>query len=167
MDYDDIRQLVQKYWAGETDLDDEAYLKDFFSKNAEIPEDLVAEKYLFMAYRHEASQPKLTEDLVTKIEFPTKTRVVPIWKQVIKYAAVVLPLAIVGYIMVHKNQKQTSGFVIPETIKNKDQAVKEVSTALQILSTNMRDGLENVKQLDMLKDIGLQLNEKQTQKKQK
>jgi hypothetical protein len=164
MDHDEIRKLLEKYWAAETDLNEEARLKEFFLNNPDIPDDLLVEKHLFMAYEQESMRPALNKDLVSNIELPLHKRVIPIWKRTLKYAAVVIPLAVISYFLIDRNKSVKANAVIADTIKDKEQVVKEAGTALQMLAINMRDGLENIKQLDVLKDIGKELNEQNNKK---
>lgn len=172
MEQNEVRELVNKYWAGETSLQEEKLLRDFFLSATDVPEDLLPEKYLFLAFHEQSQTPVLQEDLVSKTIFPAeekflaKEKRIPAWKHMLKYAAIVLPLIIVFYIAT-TNRKTHDDLVIKETVKDKDLAVKEAETALHILATNMRDGLENARQLEMLKDLGEKLNEAQHQKNQK
>ena len=49
MDYKYIEQLVERYWAGETTVEEERILRDFFSQ-PEIPEHLREEAVLFRSF---------------------------------------------------------------------------------------------------------------------
>lgn len=154
MELSDIKILLEKYWRGDTSLEEETRLKDFFAENDDVPEELLADKYLFLSYQREA--PALDEDLVSAINFQAQRKVVPLWKKVLKYAAVIVPLVCIGYIVIQNNKPDTA---IRETIKDDKDKIKEATTALHMVAVNMRDGLENLNALDVLKDVGNELDQ--------
>ncbi|MFN0014080.1 MAG: hypothetical protein ACKVU2_05985 [Saprospiraceae bacterium] len=84
----DIRSLLDRYWEGETTLEEERRLKAFFS-NDNIPEDLLREAALFRAFRAEQAvlMPKTVRTVKTSWYF---------W-QLSVAAAVVALLLVVGY----------------------------------------------------------------------
>jgi hypothetical protein len=166
MDYNEIRELLKKYWTAETDLSEEARMKDFFISNSNIPDDLLAEKHLFMTYHQDANYSELNEDLTARLRTHLSRQTVPFWRTAIRYAAVLLPLAVLSYFIFRESNADHTE-VVQATITNKEEVVKEANTALVMLSVNMKDGLENVKQLDILKSIGSELNEISDQNKQK
>ncbi len=163
MDYTKIRELLKKYWAAESDVAEETYLKDFFTSNADVPEDMFAEKHLFMTYQQEANFPELNEDLTGRLKVHLNKKTSFIRRRAFKYAAVLLPLVALSYILFQNKSNPDSPLVIEKTITDEKQAIKEANTALLMLSENMKDGLANVKELNILKDIGNELNEKADQ----
>ena len=52
MDYNNIRKLLDKYWEGESSIQEEAQLRDFFAGN-DVPEDLKAYQPLFRFFQME------------------------------------------------------------------------------------------------------------------
>jgi hypothetical protein len=155
MDYNGIRKLLEKYWAAETDVSEEKILKDFFISHTDIPDDLLTEKHLFLTFHEESTSPVLNEDLSIKLRSHLRKNTIPLWKTALKYAAVLLVISITGYFLLpNKRNKADRSIVIEQTIKDEKEAMKEVNTALMMLSENMKDGLENVKQLEILKELG-------------
>lgn len=97
MDYKYIEQLLERYWACETTLEEEAILRAFFSQ-AEVPASLAQFKPLF-AYMHEEGKAEVLgeefdEKVLSQIEPQTehKTKVVSLQSRLMplfKSAAVV------------------------------------------------------------------------------
>ena len=66
MDYKYINQLLERYWACETSMEEEAILRTFFSQE-EIPADLMRYKSLFAYEQREASEQVLGDDFDSKM----------------------------------------------------------------------------------------------------
>ena len=65
MDYKDIEQLLERYWQCETSVEEEATLRDFFSKE-EVPAHLLRYKDLFV-YQQVQQEVGLGEDFDARI----------------------------------------------------------------------------------------------------
>jgi len=65
MDYKYIEQLMERYWAAETTLEEEAVLRAFFSQK-ELPAELEQYRALFV-YEAEAAQTRLGSDFDARI----------------------------------------------------------------------------------------------------
>ena len=65
MDYKDIEQLLERYWQCETSVEEEATLRDFFSKE-EVPAHLLRYKNLFV-YQQVQQEVGLGEDFDARI----------------------------------------------------------------------------------------------------
>jgi hypothetical protein len=57
MNSEEIRHLLEKYYNGDSTLEEERFLKEFFSQ-AKIPEDLIDEKEIFIYYLQSANVPE-------------------------------------------------------------------------------------------------------------
>lgn len=57
MNAEEIRRLLERYYAGESSLDDEVSLKEFFSREY-VPEDLMEEKEIFRYYLQSSDVPE-------------------------------------------------------------------------------------------------------------
>ncbi|MEO1514952.1 MAG: hypothetical protein AAFV95_08060 [Bacteroidota bacterium] len=66
MDYDLIKALLEKYWAGESSLEEERQLKQYFSQ-ADIAPELKPFQSVFQLFAQEAS-PSLDEDFDRRLE---------------------------------------------------------------------------------------------------
>ena len=97
MDYNYIKQLLERYWACETTVEEESILKAFFSQKT-VPAELAKYQALFV---YEATEPKtdvLGDDFdarmlaMTEESKPVKARIIPMTqrlKPLFKAAAVV------------------------------------------------------------------------------
>ncbi len=65
MDYKDIEQLLERYWQCETSIEEEATLRDFFSKE-DVPAHLLRYKNLFV-YQQVQQEVGLGEDFDARI----------------------------------------------------------------------------------------------------
>lgn len=103
MDYKYIEQLLERYWAGETSLQEEAILRNFFSQD-EIPAGLIRYKALF-AYQQKAIGQHIADEgfdarlLARTVETPVKAQRITLSQRLMplyKAAAVVAISLILG-----------------------------------------------------------------------
>lgn len=156
MEYNEIRNILEKYWEGESSLAEEAQLRDFFSRHdGDLPADLREVAPLF-AYFHAAGEkeemPELFTDEPAPWEKPTATIVRPFWYGWMKYAAVLLMAAGLGYSIFSYQQKrqveETSGdMAFTDTYSDPKVAYKETQRALKLLSKNLNTGKEQMEKL--------------------
>ncbi len=66
MNTEEIRRLLERYYAGESSLDDEVSLKKFFSREY-VPEDLLEEKEIFRYYLQSSDVPEPSADFEDSI----------------------------------------------------------------------------------------------------
>ena len=66
MNTGEIKQLLEKYYNGESSVDEELILKEFFSREI-VPEELEAEKNIFRFYLHSSGTPLPSEDFTKTI----------------------------------------------------------------------------------------------------
>ena len=159
MDYDKVRKLLKKYWEGETDLAEERQLKDFFSQDRELPNDLKHEKSLFVYLKQgeNASVPhydpteKLRKHWIESKEAPIKK--MPWWKQSLKYAAVLVPLLLLGYYLINVNQNKQVITVQTDTFRDPKKAIAETEKALLLLSQNMNDGMSKMESFKLFDEV--------------
>ena len=107
MDYKYINQLLERYWRGETTLDEEDFLRAFFSQE-EIPAVLCRYKALFSYEATEAKRDVLGDEFDEKLfaaiaaRKPVKARVITMtqrFKPLLKAAAMVAILLTLGNAM--------------------------------------------------------------------
>ena len=105
MDYKYIEQLLERYWAAETSLEEEDILRAFFSQK-EIPAELVQYRTLFVYEATEKESQVLGDDFDERIlamieeephavkarEIPFKARLMPLFKA----AAIVAIILTIG-----------------------------------------------------------------------
>ena len=157
MEEDKVRELLEKYWEGETTLEEEAFLREFFSQEASLPPDLITEKELFDYFRNEERIQPRQKDFTGKLKANWKkdnsTKLVSL-KQMIRYAAVLVPVLIATYFLLTPNRKNT-GTGITDSYDDPKKAIEETEKFLMLLSRNMNDGLAKVNVFDMLSEVKL------------
>lgn len=110
MDYKYIRQLLARYWKGETTLEEEQILRSFFSQTV-VPDDLRGYRGLFVYEQTEPKTDVLGEDfdarLLALVEEPrtVKARVVT-WRQ--RMAPLFKAAAVVAIVLTLSNAAQFS-----------------------------------------------------------
>lgn len=118
MDYKYIEQLLERYWACETSLEEEQILRSFFHQK-EVPAHLLRYKQLF-AYQEAEKELKLGEDfdvrILARIEKPVvkarrltmRSRFMPLFKS----AAMITALFVMGTVMQRSMDSNESGVVL-------------------------------------------------------
>lgn len=157
MDYNEIRSLLKKYWAGETDIKEEEILKMFFLTQTDLPKDLKPAKKLFQYYKMQSETPELKEDLTVKVrnvwrKEEQSNNTILLWIRKIKYAAVLILFFIPGYLIIQKNYRQKISTAQMDTFADPKKAIEETEKALMFLSKNMNDGLDKVRSLKAFND---------------
>ena len=98
MDYKYIEQLLERYWQGETTLQEEAILRNFFSQ-PDIPESLRKFQALFTLEKEETLGDDFDERILGMIEEEPKAKIVTLTSRLMplfKAAAVVAIILTLG-----------------------------------------------------------------------
>lgn len=156
MDYTKVRAVLDKYWRGETSVEEEIYLKELFKNANDCPPELRQEKELFQYFRFEENLPALNEDLTGRLReiwrnepaSPAAKKVF-VWPALLKYAAVILPLFVAGYLALQKSPPTEQAVGVNDTYTNSKQAIAETERVLMLMSRNMNDGLAKTATLRM------------------
>ncbi|TWF42633.1 hypothetical protein FHW36_102394 [Chitinophaga polysaccharea] len=148
MDYKWISDLLDKYWEGETTLEEEATLRDFFSvPHADLPEALQEAAPLFQYFKVEAAK----EWEVPPVTLPVTTPVVKLspLRHWMKYAAVALVAVGIGYALKQQQvRKQDAAIALRQQEMNDPQkALDETKKALQLLARNLNKGTAKMQKL--------------------
>ena len=151
MDYKYISQLLERYWAGETSLEEEQILRSFFSQ-PNVPEELKQYRCLFIYEQTEPATDVLGDDfdeqLMSIIERPrpVKARVLTIGQ---RFAPLFKAAAVVAIILTLSNAAQSSFRDDDYTnVTSFERPVQGVSVALNDSSrtdTLKQSGLNNMK----------------------
>jgi len=130
MTSEQIEQLLEKYWACETALEEEFALKAFFSEDT-IPEELKKYQPLFQ-WKVAQLQIKANPTLKT---VPKKPAVFQ-WYSLLKIAATVLLLLTLGIgICTHYQQEKYMDKVFSETYSNPEDALQETKSVIGKISS--------------------------------
>jgi len=151
MDYKYINQLLERYWAGETSLEEEQILRSFFSQ-PNVPEELKQYRCLFIYEQTEPATDVLGDDfdeqLMSIIERPrpVKARVLTIGQ---RFAPLFKAAAVVAIILTLSNAAQSSFRDDDYTnVTSFERPVQGISVALNDSSrtdTLKQSGLNNMK----------------------
>lgn len=144
MDYKLISELVEKYWEGETSLEEEAILREFFSTpHTGLPPELEEAAPLFQYLHTEAVTEIVWPDTATKV---VKLQPAQHW---MKYAAILLMALGLGYGIQHRGQRvaiaETS--ISAEDMDNPRYALEETKKALRLLAKNLNKGTTQMQKL--------------------
>jgi len=151
MTTEQIKQLLENYWTGESSLEEERALKTFFSENS-IPEELRKYKPLF-SWKTEQLQLKGNKTL--KTGFKTQGGVQ--WYSFLKVAASVLLALTLGIgFYTHYQQEKYMDMIFSETYSNPEDALKETKNVIGKISSALnlaKDKRVEIQKTDSLEQI--------------
>ena len=147
MDYKTIQQLLDKYWEGETSLDEEKALKAYFN-GEEVAADLQQFTPLFQ-YLNTAEEPVLSDrfdqELISKLEGKSiAIRSPRIIHWIMRAAAVVLIIGTAFYLqkqtpLATSDKKEAINWEEKETI-SPEEAWAQTKAALELVSRKLNKG---------------------------
>ncbi len=163
MDYREIDVLIEKYWQGETTLEEEKILKEFLNQ-PELPEKYQHLVMLFSYYGHAASIEMKTARIDalypnTSIRWYERS-----WVKWSSVAATIVVLVGISYFLLFNHEKKigqsnpNDQIVIEDTFDNPDLAYQQAKEALLLLSQKLNAGLTYGTDIKMAETIDL--NEK-------
>jgi len=155
MEFNKIRELLDRYWEGVSTLEEEEVLRSFFSADmAELPADLKEAQPLFGYFASEASItvpefPDL-EQLIAQMQPKAQVKQMP-WQHWMKYAAMLLVAVGIGYSAREFRVKYTEGVQVAQaerdTYDDPEKAFAATKKALALLSRNLNKGTSQVQKL--------------------
>jgi len=157
MSYDKIDLLLEKYFNGETSLEEEKELKEFFLTSKDIPEELVQLKNQFFALDELAAveldntfDQKILESISAN-DADNKTRFLsreekPVKRHTISYAWATLAASVLILLSVWTSINHFQNKHALNQLNNPELAYQEVSNALGILAVNFDKGLSKTQQ---------------------
>ncbi|NIG56125.1 hypothetical protein [Chitinophaga sp. Cy-1792] len=164
MDYKAISALLEKYWNGESSLEEEAMLKAFYAEpHPDMPEDLEEAAPLFQYFGGgEAipAEPEWDPLPFTETITPVPAKIVRMrpgynW---MKYAAVLLMAVGIGYALKeHQHTKQQANQQLAMEEEQR-KAYQETKKALALLSRNLNKGTEKMQQLSYFNTAAVRLS---------
>jgi len=126
MTNEQIKQLLEKYWAGDTSLEEERTLKTFFSGDA-VPEELTKYRPLFL-WKTKQMQVKDNRTLKMPADFQ--------WYSMLKIAASILLILTMGIgFYTHYQQEKDMDRIFSETYSNPEDALKETKIVIGKISS--------------------------------
>ena len=161
MEYSEVKKLLDKYWAGETSVEEEALLANYLSSD-NIHPDFIQFKPLFSYYNEVKDlhvQDNFDEKILALIEEPAQEKGVVrklnfSWVRVAAIFLITIGLGTFVYHSTNKHQRTNSTAVaqsasttdnnnpeqIKDTYSDPEEARKGVEHALALLSSKMNKG---------------------------
>ena len=125
-----INRILEKYWAGDTSLEEELALKTFFSGDS-IPEELRKYQPLFL-WKTKQLQIKGNKPLKTGFEKPLSIQ----WYTFLRIAASVLLILTLGVgFYTHYQQEKYMDRIFSETYSNPEDALQETKNVIGRISS--------------------------------
>jgi predicted DNA-binding protein YlxM (UPF0122 family) len=130
MTIEQIKQLLEKYWAGDTSLEEEFALKTFFSGDS-ISDELKKYQPLFL-WKTKQLQLKGSPALKAGLKKPVSIQ----WYSILKVAASVLLVLALGIgFYTHYQQEKTMDKIFSETYSDPEDALKETKIVIGKISS--------------------------------
>jgi hypothetical protein len=153
MELQEIKKLLDKYYNGETTLDEENHLREFF-KNSTVPHDLHAEREFFIQLDQEQQDVpennklslKLHQTIDSQVKRENKTRYLNYFYKISSVAAGIAIIA-VSYMVVVQNNKKNN---VADTYQDPKIAYEQVKKTLMYVSQNMNYGTQSLSQVSKL-----------------
>lgn len=156
MELNQIKQLLEKYYDGQTSLDEEQLLKDFF-RYRPVPTELETDKALFLHLTSESKTLPINSTLEQKLETwidqqEPKGKMVSLtsWRFRIAGVAAMLAIVFTCYFTVFRPKNDT--VAMKDTYKNPEVAYAEAKRTMLYISQQLNKGtqpLSNVEKLNM------------------
>lgn len=165
MDLQQIEKLLQKYYNGETSLEEEGVLRTFFASR-DVPDHLEAEKEMFSYYysqsRDEASNPGLEEKILDAIRIEgSRYRMQPVKKRLYLFTSVASGFLILlgSYFLI--TSKNGIGFSLKkyeDTYESPELAYLETKKTLLLISEKFNRGTKELQTLSTFDRVAKELN---------
>lgn len=150
---DEIKFLLDKFYEGDTTLEEEAILTEFFEQS-EVPRELLAEAAQFKFYNEEAAVTAPDIDfeakLVASIEQYEANRKIIKSRNIIYYssAAAVVLIALTVYLSIFRSGNDFDNYIYNNS--DPEVAYYETARALQIISESMEQATRDFDKLNMV-----------------
>ncbi|MFY0255596.1 hypothetical protein ACDQ55_16760 [Chitinophaga sp. 30R24] len=153
MDYNRIYALLEKYWEGDTSLEEEDALREFFRVlPPDLPAALQEAAPLFQYFGQEAA--KVWELPAMAPATPGKVVKLSPWHHWMKYAAVLLTAVGIVYALKQQDRRQqeVAQMMQQQNMNDPQKAFDETKKALQLLAKNLNKGTTGMQKLSYFND---------------
>jgi hypothetical protein len=151
MTIEQVKQVLEKYWEGNTSVEEEFALKNFFSSDA-VPEELRKYQPLFL-WKTEQLQLKGSQILETKFRRTASLQ----WYVFLKIAAMILLVLTLGIgFYTHYQQERYMDKIFSETYSNPEDALQETKIVIGKISSVLnlaKDKQAEMEELDSLEQL--------------
>ena len=146
MDWERLKELLEKYWAGLSDLDEEREIAEMLFRD-DLPEHFQREKALFDFYATQKGvvlEQSHSESYLISAQRTGGKRgkhiVFGFWN-ILKVAAAIVVVATAGWLIREEIRERPASIQpIADTFEDPEQAFEETKKALKMLSRNLSKG---------------------------
>lgn len=143
MDCPQIKSILEKYWEGETSLEEEGQLRNYFSQE-EVAQELKIYQPMFQHFEATQSK-KLSANFEDKLLKALKEEDQPVVRRMIlpqwfKVAAMILVCFGMYHFMLNQSPIENKAIVWEDTYENPEEAYEETLLALKLLSQKLNKG---------------------------
>ncbi|RLD64861.1 MAG: hypothetical protein DRI95_09930 [Bacteroidetes bacterium] len=148
MEYKELEILLDKYFEGNTTLEEEQKIREFFLKNSDLPAKLVKTKAMFEFFQKETEKRielPLIQIVNRQSEKNTNRR--KIYFLISGIAASILILISVFNFSDNSEEQKVYAYINGKPIINEQVAKMEAKRALLLVSSNFNHGAKNLNHL--------------------
>lgn len=158
MDYNKVKELLNRYFDGKSSLEEEQLLKEYFTYTKEIQEELKPAKALFDQLSKEASEQCDIEPVIPQSKNWISTRFA------IRLAASIVLLCGLFYFFQQPTDKPPYAYINGKAVTDQNIAIKETKKALFSITTRLNRGTKDLSKLSKLNKVQLMLTSKKHKK---
>lgn len=150
MEYKELESILEKYFNGDTSVEEEKLLKKYFQENKNISEKFASYRHLFGYY-----EDKATEKANFEINLPTKNHIINskyIYYLVGVAASIILIFGIYFY-SINTNETKVLAYLNGVPVTDEQTAINETKSALLKISSKFNDGTQELNNLTKLNKI--------------
>ena len=159
---EEIRKILDRFYLGETTLEEERKLHDYFSSNT-VPEEFIRDKELFLAMDSGNDSVEVPDNLNQKIiaaidkeeRSTTRTRRISVFSLSGLAAGLLVMIAVYLFYIRTDTQAVLASQEMNDTYEDPEEAYEEAKRALAYVSTKLNNGtseLEHVKKVSKTAD---------------
>lgn len=156
MDYRELREKTDRYWLGETTLEEERQLKAFFAQHTgPLPEDLQQAALLLGFYQAEAQQPVPVLGIPGSAGKMASRRLAKnrTWTRYWELAAVLLVLLGSLWMLKPGRPHAIRNAAIADTYQDPQEALQVTRKALEVVAANLNKGKVQMQKLGVFNEI--------------
>ena len=151
MDWNNIKELIEKYDEGNTSLSEEAQLTDAFRRD-DVPTELESYQVIFGYLAASQAVKAKTLTLQSIKEAPRPAKMLPLWLKQSAAAAAILGLTAATFFMVSQPKDQVYAEINNQKIYDQEVAYDETMKALLMVSEKMKTSKSSLSYLKYLSE---------------
>lgn len=165
MDLQKIKALLEKYYSGESSLEEEEILRTYFTQADVIPE-LQPDKDIFMFNLEQKSEqdnmPDMSEQIWRAIEEDNLPKTISMKQKVVywslRVAAGIVVLLASFFLLKNQVQEENQSNKITDTYNNPEEAYKQAKQTLLYVSAMLNNGTEHLEPIQKINEGKEKLN---------